>query len=105
MRKGQRTLELAAEAATQAKTAQTELWRLQRQLKRQRAVTQALWRLVRDKLGLADDELIRLAAEIEAAEKEQPAVADLCPECGRSLQENQPRCIYCGAPAVRRKIL
>lgn len=98
-----KTLELAVDASNQAKMMQQELGRLQRQLKRQRAITQALWQLVREKLALAEDDLFRLAVEIERAEKDGPRIAELCPHCGRSLQENHLSCIYCGAEIKRRE--
>jgi len=97
MGKAQKIAEAATDAANLAKQAQQELGRLQRQAKRQRVLLQALWQLIRARLNLPDEELFRLASEIEKAEKETPRVADLCPQCGRPLQENFAKCIYCGA--------
>jgi hypothetical protein len=96
MRRAEKLAEAAADASNQAKLAQQELSRVQRQVKRQQVTLQALWQLVRERLNLADAELLRLVTEIEDAEKNSPRVADLCPHCGRSLQENYTKCIYCG---------
>lgn len=104
MRKAHKLAEAAADASNQAKLAQQELSRVQRQVKRQQVTLQALWQLVRERLDLADAELLRLVAEIEDAEKNGPRVADLCPHCGRSVQENYAKCIYCGEEVKKQKL-
>jgi hypothetical protein len=92
-----------AEALTEARNAQQELASLSRQLKRQRLIAKALWKLLSEKLRLTDKELSETVAQIEAAELKQLRVAELCAGCGRSLQDNHPECIYCGQQAARRQ--
>ena len=104
MSRPQKSLELATDAANQAKLIQQELGRLQRQLKRQRVITQALWQILREKFTLSEEDLARLIAQIERLEKEKPQIAELCPHCGRSLQDDHTTCIYCGAEVARRDL-
>ena len=104
MRNAQKLAEVAADASNQAKLAHQELSRVQRQVKRQQMMLQALWQLVRERLNFTDAELSRLVAEIESAGKSSLRVADLCPHCGRSLQENYSKCIYCGKSVPKQNL-
>ena len=61
-------------------------------------VCEALWSLLKEQTGLSDDALLERITEISrhrdlggAASK-----ADLCPKCGRPIQTNNDRCLYCG---------
>jgi len=105
MSRTQKTLEVAVDASNQAKQLQQELARMHRQIKRLRFVSKALWQIARDRLKVPEEEMIRLVADIERAEKEERQVADLCVQCGRPLQDDHAKCIYCGADAVRREVL
>jgi hypothetical protein len=105
MGKSQKVLEVAIDASNQAKQLQQELTRLQRQVKRLRAVSKVLWQLARDRLNVPEEELVKLVDDLERSEKEVPQIADLCPHCGRSLQDDHAKCIYCGADAPRQGVL
>jgi uncharacterized protein with PIN domain len=91
-----KTREQAVEALTQAKVNQQEVAWLRQQIMHQKAIVQALWTFVQQKLNLSEEELAQAVARIEKAERETRKVADLCPQCGRSLQDNRDVCIYCG---------
>ena len=91
--------EQAVEALTTAKTNQQELAWLKKQVQKQRAISEALWSLLKTKLPLADQDLAEAVARIEEAVRNQPKIAALCTQCGRALQENRPTCIYCGQAA------
>ena len=92
----------AVEALAEVKNTQQGLVELSRQLKRQRAITKALWKIVSEKLGLTEEQLSEVTAQVEEEESVNRKVADLCPQCGRSLQDNHTACIYCGTPVVHR---
>ena len=64
-------------------------------------ITEALWRILKEKQGLDDMEIVRQITAIDmedgkldsrkAATPPQP-----CPKCGRVLAKQRTRCIYCG---------
>jgi hypothetical protein len=96
--------EQAGDALNQAKANQQELSALRRQISRQRMLLQAFWQLAHEKLELTEAQLQEVVDGLDSAEKNQPRVADLCPQCGRSLQDNRPRCIYCDHEVQRKEL-
>ena len=66
-------------------------------------ITEALWTLLKQQHGFADEVLTKLIAEIDlrdgkldgraAAQSPQP-----CPFCGRPISTRRPFCLYCGKP-------
>lgn len=60
----------------------------------------ALWTLLRDKLGVTDEELAKRVEELDLRDGQlngrvQSAPVD-CPDCQRPLHQRHRRCLYCG---------
>ena len=83
-----------------------EIAQLQGEVERLDLLTEAMWKLMKEK-GLTDDDLIKSITEIDEARKAKKKAleagekqeADLCPYCHVPLQNNgkiADRCIYCG---------
>jgi hypothetical protein len=92
-----RAQEKAVEALSEARVMHQELMAVQKQLKRQQLLVQALWELLKRRLDLEEEVLKQTVDGLEAAERESAAKTELCPSCGRALQKtNRQLCIYCG---------
>ena len=93
----------AVSSATNAvQSAKQEIDELERRLDKLTLVNMALWELLQQKLGVAEQELV---AKIEAIDLRDgkldgklggAAVSD-CPGCGRVFNARHLRCLYCGA--------
>jgi hypothetical protein len=80
-----------------------ELQALEGQLERLLLTTEAIWRIVQEKLGCDDKELIRQITMIDMQDGKldarKPRVpAKPCPKCSRMLSKGRPRCLFCGEP-------
>jgi hypothetical protein len=103
MSRSRQTEEQAAEALSQARAAQREIAWLTKQVKRQRRMIRGLCEIVREKLGLSEEDLAAAIARVQDDDEQKPKPAELCPKCGRALQENYDFCIYCETPIERRE--
>ncbi len=87
------------DAQNDADRALRDLRELTEHYERLSAFTQALWRVLKDRFELADEELL---AEIEAVKRE--AVPELreavrhCGRCKKPVSRAARVCIYCEAP-------
>ena len=65
-----------------------------------RLLNQALWELLREKLGLTDADLEQKALEIDLRDGVQDGKMTetglRCPRCGRVSSSKHGRCLYCG---------
>ncbi|HNR32363.1 MAG TPA: hypothetical protein PKI11_15835 [Candidatus Hydrogenedentes bacterium] len=96
---------IAASSATQ-RTAQaanemrTALRDMQDEVDRLCLLNQALWELLRDRLGVTDADLERVAYEVDMrdgkADGKITAHAVRCPTCGRVSNSKHAKCLYCG---------
>ena len=83
----------AADASKGARAARTDTRQLADQLERALLACEGMWTLVRDKLGLSDDELVARINEIDLSDGRldgkvrKTAVA--CPKCSRTIS---PQC-------------
>src|SRR5687767_9672467 len=64
-------------------------------------ITEALWRILREKQGLDDQEIIRQIAAIDMEDgqldgRKAPQPPQPCPKCGRNLTKQRLKCMYCG---------
>lgn len=63
---------------------------------------QAVWTLVRDKLGLTDEDLLARVRELDLTDGKLDGKARHttrnCTGCHREVTRRFPRCMYCGAP-------
>ncbi|MFV1959319.1 MAG: hypothetical protein ACC662_07885 [Planctomycetota bacterium] len=104
---GQVTLAVrsAAQAEGQAQRATTSVTELEARLDRLALLTEALWTLLRERVGMTDEELLDRVREVDLSDgvldgKVRHGSAP-CPQCGRMLSHRHLRCIYCGAQARR----
>jgi len=74
---------------------------LEARLERAAMTIEAMWSLLRDRLGVTDAELVERIVELDLSD----GVLDgrvrrgalECPACGRKIPRRHPRCLYCGA--------
>ncbi len=94
----------ATEARGAARDAKRGVAELGAQLERTSLACEAMWTILRDKLGVTDVELIERINEIDLSDGKldgkvrKSAVA--CPSCGRTIARRFPKCIYCGQAIV-----
>ncbi len=90
----------AAEAKGEARVARRNLAQIETRLDRALLACEAMWTLLRDKLGVTDAELLNRINEIDLSDGRldgkvrKSAVS--CPSCGRTIARRFPKCIYCG---------
>ena len=96
---GQMASRVATEARAKAEAMEYDIEKLL-------MITEALWSILKEQHGYADEELIRRIQDIDlrdgrldgkVATEENPA----CPECGRTLIGKHPVCLYCGTAVMR----
>ena len=68
-------------------------------------VTEALWKIVQEKHGLDDKELLRQITMLDMADgkldaRKPKAPPKLCPKCDRALGKRRPKCMFCGEPIL-----
>jgi hypothetical protein len=68
-------------------------------------ITEALWRLLKEKHGLSDTDIIREIAVIDLEDgrldgRKAPTPPPPCPKCGRVLSKHRPKCMFCGEPVA-----
>jgi len=90
-------------AANEARSAKTEVEELRGDVGRLMLVTEALWRIVREKLNCTDAELVERIHDIDLEDgrldgRKAISPARDCPHCGRKLVKHQLQCFYCGKP-------
>ena len=66
-------------------------------------VTEALWRIVKQKHGMADRDLERLVEAIDLEDgvrdgKVRRVQADSCDNCQKTITRHRTSCLYCGEP-------
>ena len=86
--------EAAEDGRRRAATLADEVRTLGRRLDEQAAVLQALARLLADRLGLSDAEVMEY---VRRAQADRAAAVRTCAACGNRLPPRKSRCIYCGA--------
>jgi hypothetical protein len=68
-------------------------------------VTEALWKIVQEKHGLEDKELLKQITLLDLADGKLDArkaknPPRLCPKCNRALGKRKPKCMFCGEPVM-----
>ena len=60
-------------------------------------ITESLWNVCRDRLGVSDDELrTAIQGAIDEREASMAAGPLKCPSCGAACPRDLPKCQYCG---------
>ena len=70
-------------------------------LQRMALASQAMWELMRSRLGITETELLAKIKEIDlrdgVEDQRMTPHVTTCPECGKTLNTKNSSCIYCGA--------
>lgn len=95
----------AAQAEGAAGRSLSAVHSLETRLERLALITEALWTLLRERVGMTDDELLDRIRDVDLSDgvldgKVRRGIAD-CPGCHRVLSKRHDRCIYCGAEVMR----
>jgi hypothetical protein len=93
----------ASEAKTAAREAQTKVELLTHDIDRLLLLSEALWTLMKQQHGFADDVLLGLIEEIDRKKTTVNGLAvknppQLCPSCHRPNSAGRLFCLYCGKP-------
>ena len=71
-------------------------------IERQMIISEAIWELLKEKVGLTDEDLVKKVREIDLRDgvldgrvKPEPPIA--CPKCGKKMKKGSSTCIYCGS--------
>ena len=90
----------ARNAESRVLNAQEEIRELRHQVERITLLNQALWELIREKAGLTDADLERMAQEIDMRDGQLDGKmggrAFTCPTCHRVSNAKHYKCLYCG---------
>jgi hypothetical protein len=86
---------------TQQRADSAEIAQLRADVERLYFITEALWRILREKQGLEDQEIVRQIAAIDMEDgkldgRKAPQPPQPCPKCGRTLAKQRLKCMYCG---------
>ena len=94
----------SAAAKSTASDAKRTVDRLAAEIQRLEMLNEAMWRLLKSRLDLSDEDLEPLIREVDLEDgrldgrwkpKEMPVVQ--CPTCQRKTSVKRPVCVYCGA--------
>lgn len=95
----------ANEASRRATDYQQRVREVEDQIDRLALVNQAVWALVKDRLGLTDDLLIKKMRQIDLLDGVEDGKVtrsvNECPGCSRTLSARHKRCMYCGHEVAR----
>lgn len=101
LKAGQRGAEAAARGRHEG--LRDEVWRLEDRIERLLVVTDALWELASEALGLTDDQLTAKVVEVDArsgaVDGRRARVIRRCPTCDAAIAHGRPTCAFCGAGA------
>ena len=91
----------ARSASREASKAKSEVEDLRRDVERLLLVTEALWRIAKEKLNCTDAELVQRIHEIDLEDgkidgHKAISPARECPHCQRLLVKHRLTCMYCG---------
>jgi hypothetical protein len=91
---------MAAAASSANAQHQTAVRELAQQIERLSLMNQALWELLRDRVGITEAELEQKAQEVDlrdgVADGKMTATAVRCPTCQRVNNSRHAKCLYCG---------
>lgn len=98
--------QLAAERSGRtALDAKRGLRHLQDRVDRLTLVNMAMWSLLKDKMGVTEEDLISRMVEIDITDGRADGKVTVgvrkCGKCGRTLSRRHRKCLYCGAADLR----
>ncbi len=96
--------EQAAGAKREARRAQSSASEVDGRVERLAMTCEALWSILRDKLGVSDEDLLDRITQIDLEDGKLDGKASKasvsCPKCGRVIARRFPNCMYCGQPVM-----
>ena len=99
-----RSLSTESKTPTVGGATKTDIRELESRIDRAMMACEAMWSLMRDKLGVTDEELVERINEIDLSDGQldgkvrKTVVA--CPKCNRTINPRLPKCMYCGQPVL-----
>lgn len=104
MRRAVHTSAEVSSAKNAAREARREAESVEDKLDRALIACEAMWSLLRDKVGVTDMELLDRITEIDLSDGELDGKVRktpvTCPKCSRVIARRFKRCIYCGQPVI-----
>ncbi|QDU25729.1 hypothetical protein ETAA8_07990 [Anatilimnocola aggregata] len=98
----------AASAKQQVSQHSSRLRDMEQQLARVTLVSQAVWELLRERVGLTEDELVDKITEVDLRDgsKDNRLAHQVlaCPKCQRTLSTKNVRCIYCSCEVPKEHV-
>ena len=92
----------ASSARANAADAKTSVQFLQKEMDRLALVNEALWELLKEKVGVTDDQLMDKMMRLDLSDGKLDGKVTKgplnCPECNKNNARRHDRCIYCGTP-------
>ena len=92
-------------AASDARKARTEYAELEGRFERLALMTEALWTLLRTRLGVSDEDLIEIARDLDLSDGQLDGrvrrTSAECTGCARMVASRHGKCLYCGTPMKR----
>jgi hypothetical protein len=79
----------------------SDVQQLKSEVERLYFITEALWRILKEKHGLDDNEVVRQIALIDLEDgkldgRKAKTPPQPCPKCGRILAKQRTSCMFCG---------
>ena len=78
-----------------------DLEEMKAEIERLYFITEALWRILKEKNGLDENEIIRQITMIDLEDgkldgRKAKTPPKPCPKCGRVISKQRAKCMYCG---------
>jgi hypothetical protein len=88
-----------------SRTLEREVTQLQADVERLLLISEGLWRILRDRFEMSDEDLVREIAKIDLEDgladyRKKPTKPRQCPKCQRVLSKRRAVCSMCGEPVA-----
>jgi hypothetical protein len=98
----------AIEAKMQAAQYSDRVQALETQVNHMALACQAMWEILRDRVGITEQELLAKMSEVDlrdgAKDGRMTHVQTKCPVCGKPSNSKNASCMYCGAILPKRHV-
>lgn len=69
-----------------------DIEQLKKQLEQLSLISKALWEFIKESQNISEDDLVKKIEKIRQMDEK----IEKCPKCGRIMNRNQNKCLYCG---------